>query len=115
MIFFEYLELMMQYGFITLFAAGFPLAPLFAFLINLVEMYVDRFKLLYLIKRPFPHASHGIGRWLWVLRTISKTAIITNAAILCFTMKVFDNWEFFEGSRLAPFIGIVILASLVRK
>jgi hypothetical protein len=34
----EYLELVIQYGFVTLFVAAFPLAPLFALINNVVEI-----------------------------------------------------------------------------
>ena len=37
----EYLELAIQYGFITLFVAAFPLAPLFALLNNIMEIRLD--------------------------------------------------------------------------
>ena len=34
----EYLELVIQYGFVTMFSAAFPLAPLFALLNNIMEV-----------------------------------------------------------------------------
>ncbi len=37
----EYLELAIQYGFITLFVTAFPLAPLFALLNNIFEIRLD--------------------------------------------------------------------------
>ena len=37
----EYLELAIQYGFITLFVAAFPLAPLFALINNIFEIRLD--------------------------------------------------------------------------
>ena len=37
----EYLELTVQYGFITLFVAAFPLAPLFALINNIFEIRLD--------------------------------------------------------------------------
>ena len=37
----EYLELAIQYGFITLFVAAFPLAPLCALINNLFEIRLD--------------------------------------------------------------------------
>ena len=38
MIFNEYLEIVIQFGFITMFSVAFPLAPLFALLNNTVEI-----------------------------------------------------------------------------
>ena len=40
----EYLELAIQYGFITLFVAAFPLAPLFALINNALEIRLDAIK-----------------------------------------------------------------------
>ncbi|XP_065556152.1 anoctamin-6-like [Artemia franciscana] len=42
----EYLELAAQYGFVTLFVAAFPLAPLFALINCIIEIRVDAFKLV---------------------------------------------------------------------
>ena len=38
MIFTEYLEIVIQFGFITMFSCAFPLAPFFALLNNLLEI-----------------------------------------------------------------------------
>ena len=38
----EYLELVIQYGFVTMFSAAFPLAPLFALANNIMEVRVGR-------------------------------------------------------------------------
>ena len=42
----EYLELAIQYGFITLFVAAFPLAPLFALINNVLEIRLDATKVI---------------------------------------------------------------------
>ena len=34
----EYLEIVIQFGFITIFVAAFPLAPLFALINNILEI-----------------------------------------------------------------------------
>ncbi|KAJ7340375.1 Anoctamin-4 [Desmophyllum pertusum] len=39
--FWEYLEVVLQYGFVTMFVAAFPLGPLFALLNSIVEIRVD--------------------------------------------------------------------------
>ena len=41
----DYLELLLQYGYVTMFAAVFPIAPLLALLNNVFETNVDLTKL----------------------------------------------------------------------
>ncbi len=74
----EYLEMIIQFGLITMFAMAFPLGPLFAFLNNIFEIKIDSFKYLVQTKRPALTKSTGIGIWLPILNTISKFTVITN-------------------------------------
>ena len=43
----DYAELIIQYGYVTLFVSAFPLAPLLALISNYVEIRMDGSKLLY--------------------------------------------------------------------
>lgn len=74
----EYLEMILQYGFVTIFVAAFPLAPLFALINNIFEMRFDAKKLLVHYRRTaFPRVQN-IGIWYRILDCISKLAVITN-------------------------------------
>uniref|UniRef100_A0A7N8XD92 Anoctamin n=1 Tax=Mastacembelus armatus TaxID=205130 RepID=A0A7N8XD92_9TELE len=48
----EYMEMMIQFGFVTLFVASFPLAPLFALLNNIIEIRLDAKKFVTELRRP---------------------------------------------------------------
>ncbi len=61
-LFFEYLELIIQYGFITIFVAAFPLAPLFALLNNWVEIRLDAHKFVVILRRPIGERAGDIGK-----------------------------------------------------
>ncbi|RCN30059.1 hypothetical protein ANCCAN_24175 [Ancylostoma caninum] len=50
----EYLEMVLQFGFCTLFVAAFPLAPFFAVLNNILEIRLDAYKFLVNNQRPVP-------------------------------------------------------------
>ncbi|EPB77588.1 hypothetical protein ANCCEY_03346 [Ancylostoma ceylanicum] len=50
----EYLEMVLQFGFCTLFVAAFPLAPFFAVLNNILEIRLDAYKFLVNTQRPVP-------------------------------------------------------------
>uniref|UniRef100_A0A3Q3ATY0 Anoctamin n=1 Tax=Kryptolebias marmoratus TaxID=37003 RepID=A0A3Q3ATY0_KRYMA len=48
----EYMEMIIQYGFVTLFVASLPLAPAFALLNNVIEIRLDAAKFVTEIRRP---------------------------------------------------------------
>ncbi|XP_031841577.2 anoctamin 1 isoform X1 [Nomia melanderi] len=81
----EYLEMVLQYGFVTIFVSAFPLAPFFALLNNVFEMRLDAKKLLTMYRRPVGQRVIDIGIWYRILDSISKLAVITNAFIIAFT------------------------------
>jgi anoctamin-1 len=81
----EYLEMILQYGFVTIFVAAFPLAPLFALINNICEMRFDARKLLAHHRRPVFARVRNIGIWYRILDCISKLAVITNGFIIAFT------------------------------
>ena len=86
----EYLEIIIQFGYIMIFGAAFPLAPLLAFINNLLEMRIDKYKLVYLTRRPVPHSASDIGIWKFFMEVIIYISIVTNAAYLTLTGNVFS-------------------------
>lgn len=50
----NYVEMVMQFGYATLFSAAFPLAPMLAFVNNWVEVRLDGWNILQLCRRPEP-------------------------------------------------------------
>ncbi|CAI8002180.1 Anoctamin-7 [Geodia barretti] len=63
-LFYEYLELVIQYGFVTVFVAAFPLAPLFALLNNWIEIRLDAHKYVNVLRRPISERSQDIGIYI---------------------------------------------------
>ena len=55
---------MIQYGFVTIFVAAFPLAPLFALLNNWVEIRLDAHKYVQVLRRPISERAQDIGTWI---------------------------------------------------
>jgi len=84
----DYNEMAIQFGYVTLFAAAFPLAPLAAFLNNLVELRSDMLKLLSSMQRPHSKIAIGIGYWYDILEIISYISVLTNMGLIVFT----DNY-----------------------
>ncbi|RZC38654.1 Anoctamin domain containing protein, partial [Asbolus verrucosus] len=81
----EFMEMIIQYGFVTFFVAAFPLAPVFALVINCLELRVDALKLVTRYRRPIPKKQSGIGPWNGILQVITHLSVATNAFMLAFT------------------------------
>ncbi|KAG0017564.1 Anoctamin-7 [Podila clonocystis] len=84
----EYRELVIQFGFCTLFVTAFPIAPIFALLNNVLEIRVDAYKLLTQHRRPIAQAAQDIGSWGYILALITHISVLTNAALIAFQ----SNW-----------------------
>ncbi|XP_077375444.1 anoctamin-1a isoform X2 [Festucalex cinctus] len=81
----EYMEMIIQFGMVTLFVASFPLAPLFALLNNIIEIRLDAKKFVTELRRPIAVRAKNIGIWYNLLRGLSKVAVIVNAFVISFT------------------------------
>ncbi|XP_031420184.1 anoctamin-1a isoform X4 [Clupea harengus] len=81
----EYMEMIIQFGFVTLFVASFPLAPLFALLNNIIEIRLDAKKFVGELRRPVAARAKDIGIWYNLLRGVAKVAVIVNAFVIAFT------------------------------
>lgn len=71
---------MIQFGFITLFVASFPLAPLLALINNIIEVRVDAWKLTTQFRRPVAAKAHSIGAWHEILNGIAVLSVVTNVS-----------------------------------
>ncbi|NXN14544.1 ANO9 protein, partial [Indicator maculatus] len=81
----EFLEMVIQYSFTTIFVAAFPLAPLLAFLNNIFEIHLDAIKMMRLYRRMVPRKANDIGVWLQVLEAIGILAVIGNGLVIAIT------------------------------
>ncbi|XP_022332682.2 anoctamin-8-like isoform X3 [Crassostrea virginica] len=78
----DYLEMFIQFGYVTLFSSAFPLAALCALLNNVVEIRSDAFKLCMTYQRPFGKTVENIGTWQDALEVMGVIAIIVNCALI---------------------------------
>jgi hypothetical protein len=85
-------EMVVQFGYVTLFVVAFPLAPLLAWGSNVVEQHIDAYKLCFDHKRPNPKQADSIGMWQYFLSLISRISVITNIALVFFTANLFDEY-----------------------
>jgi anoctamin-10/anoctamin-7 len=103
-VFDDYSELVIQFGYTTMFVAAFPLCVIIAAVSNYVEIRVDSWKLSQLTRRPEPRGTEDIGTWFSVLSFISCVAVVTNSAISVYTATQTIDYTWSERSYL--FIGI---------
>uniref|UniRef100_A0A3P9PGF2 Anoctamin n=1 Tax=Poecilia reticulata TaxID=8081 RepID=A0A3P9PGF2_POERE len=78
----EFLEMVIQFSFTTIFVAAFPLAPLFALLNNVIEIRLDAIKMVTLERRMVPKKTNTIGVWIDILEAIGVLAVIVNGLVI---------------------------------
>ncbi|XP_076070788.1 anoctamin-7-like isoform X2 [Mytilus galloprovincialis] len=88
----EYTEKILQYGFLMLFAASFPLAPLLALLTNAIDIRVDAKRMLWMYRRPVAAIRGDIGKWYGILQFVNLVAVVTNGFIIAFTSSWAQDW-----------------------
>ena len=83
----DYLEMIIQFGYVTLFAGAFPLAAPLSLICNVLELYSDTFKLTAISQRPLVHRAETIGVWSLLIKGIVLLSVFTNLYIFCFTSE----------------------------
>lgn len=78
---FSFFSAVIQFGFVTLFVASFPLAPLLALLNNIIEIRVDAWKLTTQYRRPVAAKAHSIGVWQDILYGMAVLSVATNVSV----------------------------------
>uniref|UniRef100_A0A8C1J070 Anoctamin n=1 Tax=Cyprinus carpio TaxID=7962 RepID=A0A8C1J070_CYPCA len=102
-LFYEYLEMVIQFGFVTLFVASFPLAPLLALFNNLCEIRVDAWKFTTQSRRVVPEKAQDIGAWQPILQGVAILAVATNAAIIAFTSDMIPRLVYYWAFSVSPY------------
>mmetsp|Transcript_15405 Transcript_15405/g.33300 ORF Transcript_15405/g.33300 Transcript_15405/m.33300 type:complete len:826 (-) Transcript_15405:829-3306(-) len=78
----DYLHLCFQFGYITLFGGVYPLAALYAFANNLLELRTDAFKVLALSRHPRRRKATTLGVWLALFERLATASILFNAGLI---------------------------------
>ncbi|NXM31116.1 ANO6 protein, partial [Oxyruncus cristatus] len=102
-LFYEYLEMVIQFGFVTLFVASLPLAPLLALINNMLEIRLDAWKLTTQFRRMVPQKAQDIGAWQPILQGIAILAVVTNAMIIAFTSDMIPRLVYYWSFSVPPY------------
>ncbi|CAL8069690.1 unnamed protein product [Calicophoron daubneyi] len=86
----DYLEMFIQFGYVSMFSCVFPVAGLLALLNNLVEIRGDAFKLVTSFQRPFAQSVSNIGIWQLAMTLQGYAAVIVNIALFGVTATASD-------------------------
>ncbi|CAD8121664.1 unnamed protein product [Paramecium sonneborni] len=84
----DYMELVIQFSYLSLFGLAFPACYILAFVQNIVKLQVDKYNFFNYSRRPFPQGAATIGNWLIIFEMISFLAIFTNAGLIVFTSEI---------------------------
>ncbi|XP_059187790.1 anoctamin-7 [Centropristis striata] len=112
-LFSEYLEMVIQFGFVTIFVAACPLAPLFALINNWVEIRLDAQKFVSEYRRPVGERAQDIGIWFPIMQFITNVAVFGNAFLIAFTSSFLPRlyYRYTTDSSLSGFINFTLATS----
>ncbi|KAI1177446.1 DUF590-domain-containing protein [Nemania sp. FL0916] len=78
----DYREMVVQFGYLSLFSAIWPLTPLSFLINNWIELRSDAMKIAMSSRRPIPWRSDSIGPWLNALGFLSWAGSLVSSAIV---------------------------------
>lgn len=109
----DYLEMIITFGYVTLFASAFPLASFISVIFIYFESRSDLFKLEKLMRRPKVHKTYNIGSWIYVLEFMAFTSIFTNLILFTYASEQIDHLlPFLAKYRDDPIYGVITLFSI---
>ncbi|KAL5252842.1 hypothetical protein ACHWQZ_G015570 [Mnemiopsis leidyi] len=81
----EYVNNIIQLGFLTMFVTAFPIAPIICYVFNIWEIRKDATRYVKRVRRPIGFRCEGIGTWMNILEVLSRIAVLVNATLIAFT------------------------------
>lgn len=97
-------EILILYGYTTLFISACPWVPLLAWVGGVLECFLDQKKLVLLYRRPMPMSAKDNEPWDTAFDVFGLMALFTNVALVVFASHEFDNWTHWE--KILVFIAI---------
>ncbi|KIY72484.1 DUF590-domain-containing protein [Cylindrobasidium torrendii FP15055 ss-10] len=81
-LFFDYSEMVTQFGYVAVWSTIWPIAPLLAYINNVLELKSDAFKIITHQRRPISVKTDSIGPWLDALTFLTWFAAVINASLV---------------------------------
>ena len=90
--FYDYSEIVIQFGFVVFFSSVVPLIALLAIIENLIRIRLAAWKLCMLCRRPFVELVEDVGMWGNLMKTMSDLGLVVNTALIVFTSNSFESY-----------------------
>mmetsp|Transcript_65795 Transcript_65795/g.157225 ORF Transcript_65795/g.157225 Transcript_65795/m.157225 type:complete len:737 (-) Transcript_65795:223-2433(-) len=87
-------EVLIGYGYCTLFVSVAPWVTTLALVANVIECFLDQKKLVFLFRRNFPLPAANNEPWDTAFDVFSHIALLTNLAVVVFSSHAFDEWSY---------------------
>lgn len=86
-------EILILYGYTTLFVVACPWVPVVALFSSMLECFLDQKKLVLLFRRPFPEPAADNEPWDTAFDVFGLLAMTTNAAVVVFASHQYNDWS----------------------
>ncbi|KAM4554443.1 anoctamin-10 [Fundulus diaphanus] len=87
-LFAEYIELLVQFGYLSLFSCVFPLTAILLLLNNITEIRSDAYKVCKLFRKPFYPPVASMGVWQVAFEVLSFVSVVSNCWLLLLSPRV---------------------------
>ncbi|KAM9754308.1 LOW QUALITY PROTEIN: anoctamin-10 [Menidia menidia] len=87
-LFAEYIELLVQFGYLSLFSCVFPLTAVLLLLNNLTEIRSDAYKICRLFRKPFSPPVANMGVWQVAFEVLSYVSVVSNCWLLLLSPRL---------------------------
>ena len=79
------MEVILNYGYLILYAGAFPLAPLFIYIYHQIQVRSDLYKVKKLRRKKIPQKTNGIGIWNVILNFMTIVSALSNLFLFAFS------------------------------
>lgn len=87
-LFAEYIELLVQFGYLSLFSCVFPLTAVLLLINNLTEIRADAYKICKLFRKPFCAPVANMGVWQIAFEVLSFVSVVSNCWLLMLSPQI---------------------------
>uniref|UniRef100_H3CQS8 Anoctamin n=1 Tax=Tetraodon nigroviridis TaxID=99883 RepID=H3CQS8_TETNG len=104
-LFAEYIELLVQFGYLSLFSCVYPLTAMLLLINNVTEIRSDAYKICKLFRKPFAPPAANMGVWQIAFEVLSFVSVVSNCWLLLLSPRL-------QGGGMSS-TNIVLMAVLV--